>query len=508
MPENFNLLKPYMRHRLMPIFFALVFSICLAPQNWSRQITLEQAVEMAVSNTPRGSIIRGRLEVAEQNYKAKRINFYVPEISINGSLPSYAVDESFRFFGGSSQKELYKTKELSFRSFVELNQSLITGGDLRITANLTDNNDQYPDTRRLDFSNDTIPAGTFVTEKSRRGFFDFRLTQPLFRPSSAKHDLDVRKANKEIAGYTRIQEQAGLVKEVTTAYLDLLEAELNSSIYADKLESAKIKAAIDSSKFIDGVVSEEELLTSTSALLDAELEQFEFQTEWRDQQRELAMLLDMDVQKDLELTEPSIAEHLTESEKEQMAANWENSTDIRKAKVELRKAEKIASFSASAFGIQGDLTAGYSLGRGKIETEYTDSQIDDDINTTGWTIGLNVRLPVFDGGAGSAAVKAAWFEADQSRLEYQRTEKQARARIVNLINQLDISFRRLEIISKQIGLADNRLKIADQRHKDGQISKLTYLVNRIFYLETKDRYLQEMKSYLLNKIDIRSKFPG
>ncbi|MCH7948382.1 MAG: TolC family protein, partial [candidate division Zixibacteria bacterium] len=117
-------------------------------------------------------------------------------------------------------------------------------------------------------------------------------------------------------------------------------------------------------------------------------------------------------------------------------------------------------------------------------------------------------VPVFDGGASSAEVKAAWFEADQSRLEYQRTEKQVRAQIVNLINKLDVSYRRLDIISKQIGLADNRLKIADQRYQDGQISKLTYLVSRIFYVETKDKYLQELEAYLLNKIEIESKFPG
>ncbi len=461
--ESFNFLKPHRRHQLMPIFFTLVFSAALAPQILSRQLTLEQAIEIAVNKTPRGYIIRGRSEVAEQNYRAKKINFYVPEISINGSLPAYSVDESYRFFGGSSQKELYKTKELSFRTFVELKQSLITGGALTITANLTDNDDQYPDTRRLDISDNPVSGDAFVTEKSRRAFFDFRLTQPLFRPSSAKHDLDVRKADKEIAAFARIQEQAGLERDVTTAYLDLLQAKLKASIYADKLESARLKAGIDSSKFSDGVVSEEELLTSTSAMLDAELERFEFQTAWRDQKRELALLLDMDDQEALELTEPPISDHLTATEKQQMESSWQSSTDILKARIELKRAEKIASFSAAAFGIQGDITAGYSLGRGKVETEYSDSQIDDDINTTGWTVGLNVRVPVFDGGASSAKVKAAWFEADQSRLEYQRTEKQVRAQIVNLINQLDISYRRLDIISKQIGLADNRLKIAEKR---------------------------------------------
>jgi outer membrane protein TolC len=218
--------------------------------------------------------------------------------------------------------------------------------------------------------------------------------------------------------------------------------------------------------------------------------------------------LDLDAQESLELSEPEITEHISDKEKEQMITGWQNSIDIMKAQVELEKAEQIASFSASAYGIQGDLTAGYSLGRGDIETEYSDLSIDDDINTTGWTVGLNVRIPVFDGGAGSAEVKAAWFEADQSLLEYQRAEKEARAQIVNLLNQLDVSYRRLDIIDKQIGLADNRLKIADQRFQDGQISKLTYLVSRTFYLETKDKYLEELKSYLVNKIDIESKFPG
>ncbi|MEE8148990.1 MAG: hypothetical protein V3T75_00940, partial [candidate division Zixibacteria bacterium] len=95
--ENVNLLKPHMRHQLMPIFFALVLSTCLAPQISSRQISLEQAIEIAVIKTPRGYIIRGSSEVADQNYKARKINFYVPEISINGSLPAYSVDESYRF---------------------------------------------------------------------------------------------------------------------------------------------------------------------------------------------------------------------------------------------------------------------------------------------------------------------------------------------------------------------------------------------------------------------------
>ena len=96
----------------------------LAATVQSRQLTLDEATDVALNNTSRGSIIVGKREVAEQTYNARRINFLVPEISINGRLPSYSVDESFRLFIGGDGKQLYKTRDISFNTFVELKQSL------------------------------------------------------------------------------------------------------------------------------------------------------------------------------------------------------------------------------------------------------------------------------------------------------------------------------------------------------------------------------------------------
>lgn len=497
----------FIRRLLAPLFLSAAVAIIPASSE-AIELTLEQAIEMAVNKTARGDIIDGKFEVAQQNFAAKRINFYVPEISINGSIPGYAVDESFRFFGGSPQKELYRTKELNFSSFVELNQSLMTGGELTITANLTSNKDRYPDTRRFDLSGDSIPSGTFVDETRKQGFFNFSLAQPLFRPSQAKFDLNNRRDEMEIARMDRTTEQAALRKEVTESYISLLQAQIKENIYSDKLEHGRLKANIDSSKFKDGILSEEGLLESTSLLLDAELEKFEFETLKRDQQREMSLLLDVDSQEEFKLTEPHTTSAISENEKKAMLDNWENSVDMIKARKEYEKAERSASFAAAGHGIKGDLNASYSLGRGDIETDYTDGPITDDIKTTGWTVALNVRVPVFDGGAGGAEVKAAWFAADQAKLEYQRAEKKARADIVNLINQIDVSYRRLDIMQKQIGLADNKLKIAEERYKNGEISKLTYLESRIFYLETKDKYLEELKLYLVTRYDLEGKFSG
>ncbi len=507
MPSIAKNISTFGRRQTMPFFFtsvACLFSV----SSYSVELTLEKAIDLALNQTARGEIIEGKFEVARQNFNARRINFYVPEISVNGSIPGYQVDESFRFFGGSAQKQLYKTRELNFSSFVELNQSLITGGDLTVTANLTKNKDRYPDTRRTDIFGDTLGSGIFVREDLRQGSFNFSLDQPLFRPSEAKYQLNNRRDDMAIARMNKITEEAALKKEVTQAYLSLLQAEVKESVFSDKLEFNKIKANIDSSKFADGIMSEEDLLASTSLLLDAELGKFEFETKMGDQKREMALLLDFDAEEALKLSEPPAIENLPGTQKQQMLSNWENSIDIIVAQKEFEKAERTASFAAGGHGIKGDLNASYSLGRGDIETQFTDKSFNDNIKTSGWTVALNVRVPVWDGGAGGAEVKAAWFAADQAKLEYQRSEKKARADIVNLLNQLDVSYRRLDIMQKQIGLADNRLKIAEQRFQNGEISKLTYLEIRIFYLETKDKYLEELKLFLVTKIDLESKFSG
>ncbi|MCK4657610.1 MAG: hypothetical protein KAT85_11280, partial [candidate division Zixibacteria bacterium] len=85
----------------------------------SRELTLDDAIDVALNRTARGEMIRGNLEVAEQNYFARKINFYLPEISIKGAVPAYSVDESYRLFGGASKSGLFKTRDLGFRSFIE-----------------------------------------------------------------------------------------------------------------------------------------------------------------------------------------------------------------------------------------------------------------------------------------------------------------------------------------------------------------------------------------------------
>jgi outer membrane protein TolC len=178
-------------------------------------------------------------------------------------------------------------------------------------------------------------------------------------------------------------------------------------------------------------------------------------------------------------------------------------TAIRKAECEYRKASRQA---AAGHGVTGDLRANYYFGRGRVKTEYHDENVEDDIDTSGWGVSLMVRVPVWDGGAGGAAVKAARLQAEQARLEYENKVKDARAGIVTLLHDLDASSQRLDIIKHQIELAAERLRIAESRYQDGQISQITFLESRIRYGEHQDRHLEALAEYLVLRLDLEHRF--
>ena len=461
-------------------------------------ITLDEAFDIALGRSSRGEIIRGSEEVAEQQYFAERIGFLLPKVSLNGEAPAYSNVENFRQFGNLPSKQLVGTESLDLRSNIQLKQSLLTGGDLTVTANLTRNDETYPtwdavNRRLLD-----------IGQLTNQGFFDFSFTQPLLQPSQAKHDLHNSRDDLELAQLARLEESATLKKDVAEAYLGLMELAIQQLLTADKFEIARLKAEIDSAKFVDQIVAEEDWLGSASAMIDAELEKFDTDNQYADKRRVLASLLDIDRPEEVETVEPGVPEGPTEEARQELANRWEESVPLRKASFQFSKEKRAADFSASSHGLTGDLRANYSLGRGTVETDGSSEQ--DNIKTNSWGVSVNLTFPIWDGGASAAAVKAARMNAEKARLELESSRKSAKAEVDLLLNSVDVSYRKLQVLRKQIEMAEDRLSIAKFRHEDGQISQIDFLDVRVAYLESRRKFMEELKKYYASRIDLEYRF--
>jgi outer membrane protein TolC len=459
------------------------------------ELTYDDAITIAVNRSSRGAILRGDLEVAEKGYFARRVRFYVPEISLDASTPAYSSRTSWDRYG--RQRQLTENSSLDFNSKIVMNQSLVTGGDLSIGVDLTRNEYTYPKS-----DDDWNIIGSWE-ETTRKSDFSFELTQPVLKPSQSRNELHNYRDDLEVARVVFIQEQAALKKEVAEAYFGVLQLTVQTDMASHKLRSGQLTAEVDSIKFSDGVCSEEDWIESASARLDAELEQFDTENQLKENSRLLAALLDMDATEPIQTAWPVITQHLTEEEKHRLIDSHAESLPVIKARYEYDSRKRAADFASGSHGINGDLVAKYAVGRG---TVTGGEPPDDDIKTNSWEIMLNLSYPIFDGGASSAAVQAEKLSAEKSRLEYERVEKAARAEILNLINRLDVGYRKLGVLQKQIGLAENRLGIARFRFDDGQITEVEFLGSAVFHLEVRDKYLEGLKQYLLDRIDLEAKY--
>ena len=482
--------------------FVIIFTTCHNVA--ALDLSLSDAVDMALQKSNRGTIIEGDLEVAKQQYQAERINFYVPEISINGQLPVYSVSENFDNIFGQSEKTLNRRTKFDFDADITLKQSLITGGDFTLQSRLFNKDSKYPQVKYIRDDSGKI-IDQFVFEENqidKQGQFDFSLTQPLLKPSQPKYDLKNKKDDLKIAEIVKIEETTKLKIEVVEAYFGILQTKLQYEIEKNKTESALIQKNIDSSKFSEGILSEEAWLTSASSLLDAELEKFDKENEKLEKKRELALLLDIDFSEEINTSEPVLTERITESQKKIYINSWENSIKLLKARYDYNKAKRAANFTASSHGLTGTVEANYSLVRGDTKLKKTISTI----NTDSWGVSVNFTLPIWDGGSKGAEIKAARISAKKSQIAFEKVKKSAKAQIATLINKLDISYRKLSVLQKQIELAKNKLDIAKFRHEDGQISTLEFLESKIYYLETQDKLLLELKDYYNSKFELEGTF--
>jgi outer membrane protein TolC len=457
----------------------------------SRPLTLDEAVDIALNNTGRGGIIKGNLEVAEQQYFAERIGFYLPEISINATVPTYGTDERWGYLPGTDEKRPLRETFLNYTADITVTQNLITGGGLTAKADLLNSEGEHPNR-----------TGLQVDESSRLGRFSFSLTQPVLQPSQPKHDLRNRNDDLELARLSRVEEAATLKKEVVESFFGVLQSEIGIERGRDELEKAQLQAGIDSAMLADGLVSEEQRLESIAARLDAELQLFEYEDDAVNQRRTLAMLLDAESLEEIEPTPPETVQLLEPQVQQHYLENWENCIPLTKAKYEFDKQKRTAEFTSSSHGLIGNLTANYNLSRGEVE----DAGISDDLRTDSWEVRMDLSYPIWDGGASGAAVKAARLSAEQARLEYEKNEKSVQAEIAALINRLNVSYRKLDVLKQKISIAQTKLDIAHERMDDGQISKLTFLDSRVSFLEARNNYLEELKTYYTTRVDLESKY--
>ncbi len=463
-------------------------------------MTLDSALEHLLGETTRGRIIKGQHQVARDKFDAEKIGYYLPEISFNTTLPTYAYTEDYNTYPGFTDPILFKRNNIGANGNIRMRQKVLTGGDVTFETRVNVRNDEYP-TGVYGPDNSFIGFRTAI-DKRRLANLYLQFNQPLFQTSETRSAYFQARDNLDKSDIEYWRAQADLKKEGITAYFDLLIARVDKSIAENQSQLASYNAKWDSVKFEDSVITEEAWIESKSTRLEKQLAAYDAEANLSEKTNNFIHLLDLPVGSDIKLEIPPTPATPSETRTRHLLADVDNSSDVQLARINMEISERNLGQTRSSLGVNGTLNASYSIGQGKVTQSKPEKELAENIDTKDWQVSLNLSYPIWDGGASKANLHSQELSYESARLEYLAAQRRARNNLEILLRRIQINHDKLSLLMQEVDLAETKLREAEERYDTGLISEAALLENRNYYEEARKSLMTTMKDHYLDLTEL------
>jgi outer membrane protein TolC len=483
------------------IMILLMSSLCyLSVPAADQTMTLDSALQQLLEQTTRGRIIAGQHQVAQDKFDAEKIGYYLPEISLNTTLPTYAYTEDYNTYPGFTDPILFKRNNIGANGNIRMRQKVLTGGDVTFETRVNARNDEYPS--GVYGADNTFLGFETAIDKRRLANLYLQFNQPLFQTSETRSAYYQARDNLNKADIEYWIAQADLKKEGITAYFDLLIARIDRLIAENESQLSAYNAKWDSVKFTDSVITEEAWIESKSDRLEKQLAAYDAEANLSEKTNNFIHLLDLPVGSDVELAIPPVPPTPSEARTRHILADIDNASDVQLAWINMEISERNLGQTRSSLGVNGTLNASYSIGQGKVTQSKPDRELEENIDTKDWQVSLNLSYPIWDGGASKANLHSQELSYESARLEYLAAQRRARNNLEILLRRIQINHDKLSLLLQEVDLAKTKLDEAEGRFSGGMISEAALLENRNYYEEARKSLMTTMKDHYLDLTDL------
>ena len=447
----------------------------LASSASAQQITMRQAIDMALKQSHQATAATATLDASRANARA----FYarrLPQLSLNANAPIFTKDIQAAPQPDGSL-EFLPVQQTRADAGLRIDQQLPwTGASFSVTSSL----------QRIDQTRQSVLSRTWSGTP-----VSFQISQPILRPNAQRWDGRIQHIDLDVAERRFLEAREGVAVQATEAFFELYLAERT-------LENATINAATNDTLFNlnkgrleIGKIGENDLLQSELALLRARAALDNAKLEYERRLAAFRLAVNMPRGTAVEVVIPTGVPDFEPDTTIAVTQALKNRAQVSELELQSVQAKRQIANARLGGGPGATLIArvGYNQipGDSLIYRDLLQSQ----------GLSLALQVPVFNWGARGADVQEA--RVNQKRVE--ATNQQSReqldmdARFAAL--QLSQARRNLTVSAKADTVAAKRFEVAYNRYVIGRIGIDNLYIAQNEKDQAVTQYLQALRNYWL-----------
>lgn len=457
-------------------------------------LDLEKSISIAKEKSYDMLNLKQDLKISEFNLKSATSKFKT-HVDLNLVSPQYT--ETVRQFEDSTGISFYPIKQLNYSGSLVINQSLPTDGNIYIRSGLSDYDDFNKNERLFNMNT------------------RFGLTQPinaLYGYNSIKSSYKQAKLAYERSSKQLKREELNLVYNVTNVFFNLISVQKSEEIARMNLERQKEAYTIAKNKFDAGLIKEVDALQMEVDLAEAQNNYDLAIINQSSDMNSFKQMIGLQLTDSVVLSSELAYKIVIVDPQKAVKLALDNRLEIREQEIQIELSKMNIKRQKAEGMIKGDLTAYFEkIG---VSNQSINTNLNSAINNSlkdfknrpqNFGIGFNITVPILDWGENRALVNAAKAQLQQNIYSQEETKRTIEREILNLVEELNSSLKRLQLLEKNVLVAEKSFSITRQRFSDGNIDSQALALERERLNNAYNSHLRAYINYQVKLADIMRK---
>ncbi|MCX6138564.1 MAG: TolC family protein [Ignavibacteriales bacterium] len=409
-------------------------------------LSLFDCIRTAQESGPLGNIARRSYESRQFGYESFMATLY-PQLSMQGDVPGYYHSINSITLPDGSTVFAPQSQATSAAS-ISLSQAIpFTGGQFSVSSginriDLLDTKSQYYRSNPLNVS--------------------FR--QPIFQMNTLRWNLDEQHLRYQMSTRELAEAMEDCAVDVTNKYFDYLLASMTYDNAALNLANNDTLYRISKGRFGVGKISENDLLQSELACLNAQTELENARIALDNVRRTLCAVLNFPADRPVAVREPEATILGSVDSKEALANARSYRSDVLNFELQKLNAERGVAQARSTNGFTATLSAnlGYNQRATQLEDSYRDLLDQRQFS-------LEFSMPIFLWGAKSAAIDAAIAEEQRASTSVDQQRLAFEQEVLYQVARLNLLRTQVAVTARADSVAQRRFDVAKDRYMIGKI---------------------------------------